>query len=235
MAPARSRVFLYLSLGFTGLCVLVYLVYPFLLRSVGAYLVVEDALQPASAILVLNGESPLRALEAAKIYKEGWAPKVILNQSLRRANFYAYESLDIEVMEQHEYNRAVLLRSGVPDEAITVIMEQTSNTIAELRAALRFLTPSTITSLIIVTSNYHTRRTARIWRYLTEAEIKGIVRWTRSDTSFDPAIWWTSRVSIRRLVNEYLGFISYSLGFPLGIAFPESVRTFIPLFETEIK
>lgn len=105
MAPARSRVFLYLSLGFTGLCVLVYLVYPFLLRSVGAYLVVEDALQPASAILVLNGESPLRALEAAKIYKEGWAPKVILNQSLRRANFDAYESLDIEVMEQHEYNR----------------------------------------------------------------------------------------------------------------------------------
>jgi len=170
--------------------------------------------------LLASHNSLLRALEAAKIFKEGWAPKVILNQSLRRANFYAYESLDIEVMEQHEYNREVLLRSGVPDEAITVIKEQTSNTIAELRAALCFLSPSTDTSLIIVTSNYHTCRTAAIWRYLTEAQIKGIVRWTRSDTSFDPVRWWTSRVSIRRLMNEYMGFISYLLGSPLGVAFP---------------
>ena len=144
---------------------------------------------------------------------------VILNQSFRRGYFYAYESLDIEVMEQHEYNREVLLRSGVPDEAITVIKEQTSNTIAELRAALCFLSPSTDTSLIIVTSNYHTCRTAAIWRYLTEAQIKGIVRWTRSDTSFDPVRWWTSRVSIRRLMNEYMGFISYLLESPLGVAF----------------
>jgi len=105
MQSTRSRVFLYPGLGFIGLCVLLYLFYPIVLRGVGAYLVVEDALQPASAILALNGESPLRALEAAKIFKEGWAPKVILNQSLRRANFDAYESLDIEVMEQHEYNR----------------------------------------------------------------------------------------------------------------------------------
>jgi len=175
-------------------------------------------LEPASAIIVLSGRPPLRALEAARLYKDGWAPKVILSQSLKRDNFYALNSLGIDFVEQHEYDREALLRSGVPDDAIIVIEEEIENTLAELKAVLRLLGSTEKTTLIIVTSNYHTRRTAAIWSYLTNGQTKGLVRWTRHDTSFDAAIWWKSRNSIRSLVNEYMGLINYWLGFPLGVA-----------------
>lgn len=218
MAPKRSRVFFYSGLGFIGLCLLAYFVYPTVLGRLGAYLVVEDPLQPASAILVLSGRSPVRTLEAARLYKDGWAPQVILNQPWRKQEFYALQTLGIDFVESHEYDREVLLRSGVPDEAILVIEEEVENTLAELRAVLRVLSPSKDTTLIIVTSNYHTRRTSMIWNYLTGGEVKTIVRWTRRDTSFDTAKWWKNRTSVLYLVNEYMGLINYWLGFPLGMA-----------------
>ena len=213
----RSRIFIYLGLGVIGICVLAYLVHPMVLRRVGAYLVVEDVLEPVSAIVVLGGSAPLRALEAARLYKDGWAPEIILNQALRRETFYAFSSLGIDLVEQHEYNREALLHSGVPEKAIMVIEEEVENTHAELRAVLQALPEET--TLIIVTSNYHTRRTAAIWNHLTGGQVKGLIRWSRSDTSFDPTTWWKNRRSIRFLVNEYMGLINYWLGFPLGIAF----------------
>ncbi len=80
----RSRIFIYLNLGIIGICVLAYLVHPIVLRSVSAYLVVEDVLEPASANLVLAGRAPLRTLEAARLYKDGWTPRIILNQPQRK-------------------------------------------------------------------------------------------------------------------------------------------------------
>jgi len=219
MKRRRSRIFLYLGLGVIGTCVLVYFIHPIVLGSVGAYLVVEDVLEPAFAIVILGGGSPLRALEAAKLYKDGWAPQIILSQSLRKEDFYAFKSLGIDFMEDYDYDREALLRSGVPSNAIIVIEEEVENTLAELRAVLRILRPPNDTTLIIVTSNYHTRRTAAIWKHLNEGQMKGLIRWTRSDTSFDTAEWWKNRNSIKYLVNEYMGLINYWLGFPLGIAF----------------
>ena len=42
----------------------------FAVLEAGAWLVVEDPLQPARAIVVLGGKVPFRAMEAAKLYKQ---------------------------------------------------------------------------------------------------------------------------------------------------------------------
>ena len=42
----------------------------FAVLEAGAWLVVEDPLQPASVIVVLGGKVPFRAMEAAKLYKQ---------------------------------------------------------------------------------------------------------------------------------------------------------------------
>src|SRR5260370_41882838 len=47
----------------------------------GRWLVVEDPLVKAQAIVVLSGAMPLRAIEAAKLYREGYAPKIWLTHS----------------------------------------------------------------------------------------------------------------------------------------------------------
>src|SRR5262245_55796317 len=46
----------------------------------GAWLVVEDPLQSAPVAVVLGGKVPFRAMEAARIYKEGAARQVWLTQ-----------------------------------------------------------------------------------------------------------------------------------------------------------
>src|SRR5580704_6492395 len=48
---------------------------------VGRWLVVEDPLMKARAIMVLSGSMPLRAIEAAKLYREGYAPEIWLTHS----------------------------------------------------------------------------------------------------------------------------------------------------------
>jgi len=48
---------------------------------VGRWLVVEDPLVKARAIVVLSGAMPLRAIEAGKLYREGYAPEIWLTHS----------------------------------------------------------------------------------------------------------------------------------------------------------
>lgn len=47
-------------------------------RKVGPWLVDPDSLQHARAIVVLSGRMPYRAMEAAEIYRQGWAPGIWL-------------------------------------------------------------------------------------------------------------------------------------------------------------
>jgi uncharacterized SAM-binding protein YcdF (DUF218 family) len=47
---------------------------------VGRWLVVQDPLQKAHAIVVLSGRMPIRAIEAAQLYREGLAPQVWLTR-----------------------------------------------------------------------------------------------------------------------------------------------------------
>ena len=51
-----------------------------LLSDVGHFLVVQDQLQPAAVIIALAGEGnpPSREIEAARLYRAGWAPLVLV-------------------------------------------------------------------------------------------------------------------------------------------------------------
>ena len=44
-------------------------------------LVVDDSLAQASAIVVLGGELPFRAMEAADLYTQSWAPEIWLTRA----------------------------------------------------------------------------------------------------------------------------------------------------------
>src|ERR1700682_4049460 len=73
----RSRRWLILSaIGGGGLVLAVVIFF-----GVGPWLVVEDPLVKAKAIVVLSGAMPLRAIEAAKLYRGGYAPEIWLTYS----------------------------------------------------------------------------------------------------------------------------------------------------------
>src|SRR5262245_50199547 len=104
-------------------------------RHLGSWLVVEDPLMHAQAIFVLAGDPPFRAIEAAKIYRQGWAPEVWLAPDARRPGDRAFAKLGIEPPNEREFNRAALIRLGVPASAIRTLDTPVWNTQDEVKVA----------------------------------------------------------------------------------------------------
>jgi len=185
-----------------------------LLREVAAFLIIEDSLQPAAAIVALGGDPPFREMEAAELYRAGWASRVVIVRAVRREELKALQNMGIEVGETWELSREVLIRQGVPASAIVVPEDEAVGTLEELRAVDRAL-GSKDAPVILVTSKYHTRRTRLTWDHVTEGRLRGIVRSSGQDP-FDPSRWWRERRFVLSVVREYLGLINYYAGFPVG-------------------
>ena len=97
---------------------------------VGRWLVVEDPLAPADAIVVLSGRMPERAIEAARIYHDGASNEVWVSQPESPAGELA--QLNIHYLGEDFYNQKVLLALGVPADSIRVLDEPAANTEAEV-------------------------------------------------------------------------------------------------------
>src|SRR5271167_3712977 len=98
--------------------------------NVGRWLVVEDPLEKAAAIAVLSGRMPGRALEAARIYKAGYAPEVWLTHTTEPGA--TMQKLSVPFTGEDTYNRLVLLHEGVPENAIRVLDPPIQNTADEM-------------------------------------------------------------------------------------------------------
>jgi uncharacterized SAM-binding protein YcdF (DUF218 family) len=61
-------------------------------------------------------------------------------------------------------------------------------------------------SVIVVTSNFHTRRARYIFLHVFPQGMAVRVASAR-DGDFDPEDWWTRRKSIKRLTREFAGMV----------------------------
>ena len=185
-----------------------------ILRALGSFLIIEDPLRPAAAIVALGGDPPFREMEAAKLYRAGWAPKVIVIPGALREEQQTLSKLGIRVAEGWEISREVLLKRGVPSSAIIVPKGRAEGTLEELKLAFNTIGPVT-QPVILVSSKYHTRRVRLTWSYVTRGESASIIRAAEGDP-FDPSRWWRERRFVLSVVREYLGLINYYAGFPVG-------------------
>jgi uncharacterized SAM-binding protein YcdF (DUF218 family) len=185
-----------------------------LLRGMGSFLIVEDPLEPAAAIVSLGGHVPFREMEAAKLYREGWAPRVIVVRAAANAEAEALQALKIHREDDWELSIRVLIEQGVPKSAIVVPAQAGIGTLEELQAAYTAI-PAKDARVIFVTSKFHTRRTRLTWNYVSGGKSPPIVRAASADP-FDPERWWQVRSFVLAVVREYLGLVNYYAGFPVG-------------------
>jgi hypothetical protein len=120
------------------------------LRNVGRWLVVDDPLKPARAIVVLNGLLPYCAMEAAQIYRQSWAPEVWLFPDDPTGAEEAFASLGIHYISEEEY-----------DQLLEPPATNIENDFEFLRDELRRQSGDTV---IFVTSPVQSRRVKVIWR-----------------------------------------------------------------------
>lgn len=179
---------------------------------VGKWLDSEDQMERAQAIAVLSGRMPMRAMEAAKLYREGYAPRVWLTRSAEPGK--TLQAMGITFLGEDFYNVRILEHEGVPESAIRVLDPPIVNTADEIAAISDALQQEKGESVILVTNKVHTRRTRILWRKLAAGKGRAIVRGA-SDDPFNAGRWWKTTTDALDVVREVLGILNAWAGLPL--------------------
>ena len=181
------------------------------LSRLGAFLVREDPLRQADAIIVLGGTMYERQMEAVDLYQSRLAPRIYLFREI------ADWGERVLIEKQVPYLRAVdvqidaMVKLGVPRDAIS-ILDQAANTATEARFVHDLVVSHRLSSVIIVTSKQHTRRARLVMmRRLSDTGATVIMRASRYDrTPVDR--WWRDRPTIRFTRFESQRLLGYWLG-----------------------
>jgi uncharacterized SAM-binding protein YcdF (DUF218 family) len=184
-------------------------------RNVGRWLVAPDALDHARAIVVLSGRLPFRAMEAAALYRQGWAPEVWLFSDETDEADAAFARLGIPYPSEADFEHRVLTRLGVPAAAIRILEPPTTNTVSEAQLVAEELRRQGGDKAILMTSPVHTRRVKTIWHMVVGDHPQAILRYDSSEPS-DPDHWWRSTQDVEAVVHELLGLVNAYLGFVAG-------------------
>ncbi len=184
----------------------------FIFRGLGRWLVVQDPLERSDAIVVLSGGMPYRALEAAKIYRQGMAPQIWLTRPENPSEIL--EKMGIPFEGEEAYSRSVLTYEGVPEVAIRILPPEIVNTEDEERAVIAEMQAAGAHRVIFVTSPPHTRRVRALWRRLAPTGLGGLVR-AASDDEFDADHWWRTTRDSLSVMRETLGLLNAWAGLPV--------------------
>jgi uncharacterized SAM-binding protein YcdF (DUF218 family) len=170
--------------------------YP-ILRFAGNFWVVDESPQTSDAIVILSDDDydAVRASRAADLYRSSWAPRIVASGRALRP----YASI-AELMQRDLTDR------GVPATAVVRFPNRARNTLEEAGAVSEFLSTHGWRKIIVVTSNYHTRRARFIYEHALApgTELRVVAA---PDPSYDPNSWWRTREGVKTFFYEFVGYI----------------------------
>jgi len=200
VSPARGGIIFRLLgfLLFLACLGVVYLMRNPLLAWAGAAWIDSDEPQHADAIIVLGGDNVAgqRARRAAALYHDRWAPVVVASGRWLRPYFSSAELVERD-----------LASDGVPPKAIIPFPQHATHTVTEALDLRDLCRARGWRRVLIVTSNYHTRRARYIFRNLFPASVEVLVI-AAPDQDYDPDAWWHSHDGVRIFFTELAGYVA---------------------------
>ncbi|MGF1586961.1 MAG: YdcF family protein [Bacteroidales bacterium] len=196
-----------------GIIFLILAISILILISAGGFLVVEDEPANADIIVVLMGSQGERMLQAFDIYEAGYSKRIVMtdtyspgSDALAERGIYLKNSTDLAI--------EIGIELGINPEDISVIPEIARSTGDEAVAVRRYIeSENNIDTLILVTSDYHSRRSRAIFRRSfskLENPVELIVL-PGKYSGFNAGRWYTERESAKRVVMEYTRFLHFLL------------------------
>jgi uncharacterized SAM-binding protein YcdF (DUF218 family) len=182
--------------------VLLVALHPWLLPLAGNWLDVSTPPCEVDDVLVLGGGADTRPFVAAALYKAGLARRVLLPTVAASP-----ESLDGLMPDEHEVMRQVLLKRGVPADAIVLLPAEVDSTADEARALGRYLDEHPGRRVGVVTNNYHTRRARWIFRTELGERAADMPFFGAPNDHFDGNDWWRSETGCALYTNEFLKMV----------------------------
>lgn len=171
--------------------VLVVVLLGVLMASQAARLLVVDDPQKSDAIVVLAGETSARPAHALDLLRRGMAPRLLLDAE---AGERIYDQQLTDVAQKYV--------NTLPEaNSITVCAIAGRSTMAETEDVARCLRPLGSHRVLIVTSEYHTRRALMIFSHRLP-QYQWSVAAARNPAQFGSA-WWTNREWAKVILNEW--------------------------------
>lgn len=169
-----------------------------LLTSAGDFLVREDACAQVDAIVVLGGNSYERGLEGVKLFQAGWADLVVCTGGNVPTVFDAMDT----VIYESELTRSMMMRRGVSADQVVALTTATS-TREEASEVLTWCKEHRKTSLMVVSSTFHTRRVSSTFEEAFEGSGIELLFRAAPSTSYDEKRWWEAESGLIMVFNEY--------------------------------
>jgi len=143
-----------------------------------------------------------RTLEAGELYREGWAPRVVVLRVRDLGRRGVLSQLNITLPLFFDNQVSALRQMGVPMSAIVEVRETIESTEGEARQIRGYASAHHFHRVIVVTSTYHTRRASRYLLCLAP-DVQTIVRATRYEGA-EPHDWWQWPVDRIDVLAEYM-------------------------------
>jgi uncharacterized SAM-binding protein YcdF (DUF218 family) len=157
----------------------------------GRFLVKADEPARADVAVVLAGDlTGDRIRTAVRLAREGYVPLIVVSGP---CCMYGLNEGEMAVQ--------LAVKEGSPPDLFVVVPNRARSTREEAFQMARFLRSRKISSLLVVTSTFHTRRAGSIYRATIPDLSPRIVASPYRD--FQPDAWWRSRQGQKVFLGEW--------------------------------
>lgn len=167
----------------------------FIMGYLGRFLIVNESVKKADVIVVYSGDSGERTLKGVELLKEGYADYIIFSGGA------VYDDVRMtNLMTDHA------VKLGVSEDKI-IKEPEASSTYENALFTKEILEKNGFKSMILVTSNYHSRRSQLTTKKILEKS--GIEIITVSSNDEFNKNWWKDGRSVLICINEYAKILGY--------------------------
>jgi uncharacterized SAM-binding protein YcdF (DUF218 family) len=184
-----------------GLIVLLLIVFHSpILAAAGSALVLDEPAQKADIVLVLGGDGyGFRIHKAATLVQQGFAPHAMISGP---GGFYGLHECELAI--------PFAVKAGFPESYFIHAENEALSTTEEAQVIVPRIRNLGARSVLLVTSDFHTRRAARVFRKAAP-DLKFTVV-AAPGHEFTPQGWWRSRQGQKIALLEWTKTVASYLG-----------------------
>ena len=178
-----------LIIAITLSILLLFVLVLYLLPGMASFLIFKTNIQHVDVIIILGGDKE-RVPYGAKLYKSNYSDKIIISGDKEAGKKQAIES-------------GITLKD--------VILEDKSTTTYEnAKFSRSIMLQNNFTSAIVVSSPYHMRRASWLFGDVFKNDNITLLYSPVDNSWFKPEKWWTNKMEMHVVVEEYSKFIYYA-------------------------
>jgi uncharacterized SAM-binding protein YcdF (DUF218 family) len=172
--------------------ILIFFLFAPAMAALGGYLVKAGPPQKADIIVVLAGDGfGHRILTAAELAREGYAPKVLVSGP---DGSYGEHECDLAI--------PFAVKAGYPESMFVHFEHRARSTTEEIQLMVPKLRAMGVKRVLLVTSDYHTRRSGKIFhRIAPDIEVFVVAA---PDEYFKADRWWKDREGRKSFLYEWM-------------------------------